>query len=105
MIGISGSQMWSQTLMEQIFNHCGEFQLSPEDPVSQIHPPYLHVGARGIFSDLLWSVQMVKREWDAESNGKLPYLIIHGKTAALVPEFSVEDLPSAELQPWFLGLQ
>ena len=30
---------------------------------------------------------------------------IPGKTAALVPEFAVEDLPSAELQPKFLRLQ
>ena len=30
---------------------------------------------------------------------------IPGKTAALVPEFAVEDLPSAELQPRFLRLQ
>ena len=30
---------------------------------------------------------------------------IPGKTAALVPEFTVEDLPSAELQPRFLRLQ
>ena len=29
----------------------------------------------------LWSVQMLKREWDAESNGKLPHLFITGKTA------------------------
>ena len=29
---------------------------------------------------------------------------IPGKTAALVPEFAVEDLPSAELQPRFLRL-
>ena len=28
-----------------------------------------------------------------------------GKTAALVPELAVEDLPSAELQPRFLNLQ
>ena len=28
-----------------------------------------------------------------------------GKTAALLPEFAVEDLPSAELQPRFLRLQ
>ena len=27
------------------------------------------------------------------------------KTAALVPEFAVEDLPLAKLQPWFLSLQ
>ena len=45
---------------------------------------------------------MRKSEWGAESNGKLPQLIIPGKTAALIPEFAVEDLPAAELQPWFL---
>ena len=66
----------------------------PDDPVSQIHSPHLHVGAPGIFSELLRSVQMLKREWGAESNGKLPH---PSKTAALVPEFAVEDLPSAEL--------
>ena len=48
---------------------------------------------------------MLKREWGAESDGKLPHLIIPDKTAALVPEFLVEDLPLAELQPWFLCLQ
>ena len=47
----------------------------------------------GIFSDLLSSVEMLKREWGAESNGKLPHLFIPGKTATLVPEFAVEDLP------------
>ena len=48
---------------------------------------------------------MLKREWGAESNGKLPHLSIPGKTAALVPEFAVEDLPYAELQTYFLRLQ
>ena len=28
---------------------------------------------------------MLKREWGAESNGKLPHLLIPGKNAALVP--------------------
>ena len=36
---------------------------------------------------------MPKREWGAESNGKLPHVFIPGKIAALVPEFAVEDLP------------
>ena len=53
---------------------------------------------------------MVKREWGAESNGKLPHLLIPsktelmvldlaveylplGRTAALVPAFAVKDLP------------
>ena len=105
MIGISGSLIWSETLMELIFNPCGEFRCSLEGPVSQIHSPRLHICASGIFSDLLRSVEMLKREWGVENNGKLPHLFISGKTAALVPEFIVEDLPSAELQPWFLRLQ
>ena len=61
-----------------------------EGPVSQIYSPHLHAGAPGIFSDLVRSVQMLKREWGAESNWKLPHLFIPGKTAALVPEFAVE---------------
>ena len=88
--------------MELIFNPCGEFRWSQEGPVSQIHSPHIHVGAPGIFSDLLRSVQMLMREWGAESNGKLPHLFsIPSKTTAFVPEFP----PSAELQPRFLCLQ
>ena len=105
MIGISGSLIWSKTLMELIFNLFGEFRWSPEDPVSQIHSPHLHVGAPGIISDLLNSVQMLKRVWGAESNWKLPHLFIPSKPASLVLEFAVEDLPSAELQLRFLHLQ
>ena len=36
---------------------------------------------------------MLKREWGAESNRKLPHLFIPSKTATQVPEFAVEDLP------------
>ena len=57
-------RIWSKTLMELIFNPCGEFRWSPEGPVSQIHAPHLHDGAFGIFSGLLRSVQIPKREWD-----------------------------------------
>ena len=35
---------------------------------------------------------MRKREWGAESNGKLAHLSIPSKTATWVPEFAVEDL-------------
>ena len=65
----------------------------------------LHVGAPGIFSDLLRSIQMLKREWGSESNGELPHLFIPSKSANFVPEFAVEDLSLVELQPWFLLLQ
>ena len=51
-------------------------------------------GVPGIFSHLLRSVHMLKREWGAESNGKLPHLFILSKITTLVPEFKVEDLPS-----------
>ena len=103
-IGICGSLIRSKTLMALIFNRCGEFRWSPEGPVSQIHSPHFDDGAPGIFSDLLRSVKMLKREWDAESNGKLPYLLIPRKTATLVPEFALEDLPmgrTAALMPEF----
>ena len=75
LIGISGSLIWSKTLIELIFNPCGEFQWGPEGPVSQIHSHHHLVGAPGIFSDLLRSVQMLKRELGAKNNGKLPHLL------------------------------
>ena len=91
--------------MEPIFNTCGEFRWNPESPVSQVHSPHLHAGAPGIFSDLLTSVQIVKREWDAESNGELRHLFIPSKTATLVPEFAVEDLPLSRNSILVLHLQ
>ena len=36
---------------------------------------------------------MLKRDWGAESNGKILHQFISSKTATLVPEFAVEDLP------------
>ena len=36
---------------------------------------------------------MLKREWGAERNGKLPHLFIPSKTATLIPQFAMEDLP------------
>ena len=68
----------------------------------QIHSPHLHAGAPAIF--LFRSVQMLKREWSAESNRKLPHLFIPSNTANLVPEFAVEDQPlsrTAALVPEF----
>ena len=79
--------------MELIFNHCGEFWSSLEGPAGQIHSPHLHAGAPGIISNLLRSVQMLKRESGVESNGKLLQLFIPSKNAAGVLEFAVEDLP------------
>ena len=47
---------------------------------------------------------MLKREWSAGSNGKLPHLFIPSKTTTLVPEFAVKDLSlsrTAALVPEF----
>ena len=47
---------------------------------------------------------MLKTEWGAESNGKLPHLFILSETAILVPEFAVEGRPldrTATLVPAF----
>ena len=63
-----------------------------------------NVGVPGIFSDLVRSVQMLKIEWSAESNGKLPHLFSSSKTATLVSELAVEELPldrTATLIPVF----
>ena len=94
-----------KTLVQLIFNLCAEFRWSPEGSVSQIHSAHLHVGAPVIIWDLLRSVQILKREWCTESNGKLPNLFIPCKTAALVPKFAVENLPlgrTAALVPEFV---
>ena len=47
---------------------------------------------------------MLKREWAAERNRKIPHLSISSKTATWVPEFAVENLPlgrTAALVPEF----
>ena len=36
---------------------------------------------------------MLNRKWGGENNGKLPHLFIPSKTATLVREFALEDLP------------
>ena len=57
--------------------------------------PHLHVGAPGSF-------KVCSDDKERVRCGKLRHLFIPGKTAALVSEFAVEDLPLSELQPWFL---
>ena len=72
---------WDFRISDQVKNPDGtdiqlpwyKFRLSPEVPVSQIHTPHLYVDGPGIVSDLLRSVQILKRDWGAESNGKLPH--------------------------------
>ena len=76
-------------------NHCGEFRCEVRR-AQLARSTLLTYRTRWCpwdLSDLLRSDQMLKREWGAESNGKLPHLSIPGKTAARVPEFAVENLP------------
>ena len=43
---------------------------------------------------------MLKREWGAETNGKLLQLFILSKTTTLVPKLTWKTCLWAELQPW-----
>ena len=73
-------------------------------PVSQIHSPHLCTGAPGIFSDLLRSVQMLKREWGAETIGSYH---TYSSLVKLRPWFLSLQWKTclwAELQPWCLSL-
>ena len=94
-----------KTLMELIFNPCGEFQWSLEGPVSQIHSPHLLVGAPGIFSDLLRFVKMLKREWGVQkATGSY---CTYSSLVKLQPRFLSLQWKTclwAELQPWYLSL-
>ena len=88
-IEISRSLIWSKTLMEQIYNPCGEFRWSPDGPVSQIHSPQLHVGAPGIFFRSFKVCPDAKERLGCGNQRE---------TTAPIHEFAVEDLPSAEQQ-------
>ena len=105
-IGISGFLIWSKTLMELIFNPSGEFQWSLEGPVSQIHSPHLQAGAPRIFSDLLRSVLMLKRERGLQkATGSY---CTYSSLVKLQPWFLSLRLKSclwAKLRPWCLSLQ
>ena len=80
---LNGSEVWlgfpdlwssQKALMELIFNPLVNFGEVRRAQLNQIHSPHLHVGAPGIFSDLLRSVQMLKGESGEESNRKLSHL-------------------------------
>ena len=83
-VGISGSLIWSKTLMELIFNPCGEFRWSSEGPVSQIHSSHLYAGAPGIFSVCSDAKERVGCGNQREAIAPIQSLV--------------------ELQPWFLSL-
>ena len=74
-------------------------------PLSNRRACYCLFPSGGLFSDLLRSVQILKREWVRKATGSYRTYYIPSKTAALVPDFAVDVLPSAEQQPRFLRLQ
>ena len=52
-MGAKGDWDFRMTYLVKNPDKTDEFRWSPEGPVSQIHSPHLHVGAPGVFSDLL----------------------------------------------------
>ena len=60
---------WDFRIYDLVKNPEGTDNLTPVVNFSEVRRA-LYVGAPGIFSDLLRSVQMLKRECDAECNGK-----------------------------------
>ena len=85
LIGISRSLIWSKTLMELMFNPCGEFQWNPEGPVSQIHSSHLLVDVPGIFKVFSDAKERVGCGKQREVTAPIKSLV--------------------KLQPWFLSLQ
>ena len=103
-----------------IFSEDGRTQLA------KLHSPHLLVVVRGIFSDAKergmrketgsyrtysslvklqpWCLSLLRKTclWQVPQFA-MKYLSLV-RTATLVPEFAVKDLPSAELLPWFLSL-
>ena len=93
MIGISGSPFLSKTLMELILTpvvNFGEVRRAQLTKSTLLISTLVPLGSFQIF---FGTVQTLKREWGAESNGKLQHLFIPSKTATFVPEFAMEDLP------------
>ena len=92
-IGISRSLIWSKTTMELIFNPVVNFgkvrraQLAKSTSSPPRWCPW------DLFRFFKVCSNSKERERGCGKQRKLPHLSIPGKTAALVPEFVVEDLP------------
>ena len=88
----SGQKPWWNWYLTPLVNF-GEVRRAQLAKSTLLTSTLQRAGAPGIFRDLLWFIQMLKREWGAESNRKLPHLSIPSETACWVPESAVEDLP------------
>ena len=125
MIGISGSLVWSKTLMELTFYHVvnfGEFRRAQLAKSTLLASSLVSLRSFQICMVSSDAKERKERVWGVESNRKLPHIFVSSKTVTLVPEFGVEDLPlsrtaalvpkfavenlpSSELQSRFLRLQ
>ena len=70
--------------------------MKSKGPLSKIHSPHLYVGAPGIFSGLLRSVQMLERERERERER----VALRKATGSYRTYSSL-----VKLQPWFLSLR
>ena len=77
--------------MELIFNPCAEFRC--EVRRAQLAKSTLLTSTLLPMESFKVCSDVKEREWGAESNGKLLHVFLPGKTAVLVPELAVEDLP------------
>ena len=91
--------------MELIFNPCGDFgeahraQLAKSTLLTSTLVPL------GSFRSFKVCPDAKEREWDEESNGKLPDLFIPSKTATWFLSLRWKTCRWANLQPWCLSLQ
>ena len=75
------------------------------EPVSQIHSPHLHAGAPEILSDILRSVQMLKKEKCVKAMGSYRNYSSLVKLQSWLLSLQWKTCLWAELQPWCLSLQ
>ena len=81
----SGQKSWWNWYLTPVVNF-GEVRRAQLAKSNLLTSSLVPLGSLKVF-------QMLKREWGAKSNRKLPHLFIPSKTATWVPEFAMEHLP------------
>ena len=84
----SGQKPWRNCYLTPVVNF-GEVRRAQLAKSTLLTSSLVHLGS----FQILRFVQMLKIEWDAESNKKLPHLFIPSKTATYVSEFVMGDVP------------
>ena len=96
----SGQKPWWNWCLTSVVNFC-EFRRIELAKSTLLTSMLVPLGSFQIF----WGVQMLKREWGAESNGKLPHLSIPVKLLPGFLSLRWKTCLWAEQRPWFLSLQ